>query len=165
MENDKKCERHFHFSDKVTYIEHQEITVQSGANFYNGPAVEPQNAIQQEIDIEAALEALYEEFVETDGRTEPLFSDQTQWYAVYRVLSEYCNYPAKISDFVKLIKEKKLDIKKPLCVYSSIRKANTDLSALAVKVGQWWLHKDKGEKYMKQYLVAQFLLKNLGYEE
>ena len=43
MENDKKCERHFHFSDKVTYIEHQEITVQSGANFYNGPAVEPQN--------------------------------------------------------------------------------------------------------------------------
>ena len=26
MENDKKCERHFHFSDKVTYIEHQEIT-------------------------------------------------------------------------------------------------------------------------------------------
>jgi len=51
MENDKKCERHFHFSDKVTYIEHQEITVQSGANFYNGPAVEPQNDHEEKEEI------------------------------------------------------------------------------------------------------------------
>lgn len=32
--------RHFHFSDKVTYIEHQEITVQSGAIFFNGPGAD-----------------------------------------------------------------------------------------------------------------------------
>ena len=30
--------RHFEFHDRVTYIEKQEITVQTGAHFHNGPA-------------------------------------------------------------------------------------------------------------------------------
>ena len=51
MENDKKCERHFHFIYKLNYIEHQEITVQSGANFYNGPAVESQNDHEEKEEI------------------------------------------------------------------------------------------------------------------
>lgn len=34
---EKKADRVFNFSGKVTYIEKQEITVQSGATFYNGP--------------------------------------------------------------------------------------------------------------------------------
>lgn len=31
-----KIERHFHFTKEATYIETQNITVESGANFYNG---------------------------------------------------------------------------------------------------------------------------------
>lgn len=44
MENDTEhCVRHFHFSKEVTYIERQEITVESGAVFYNGPKANEQN--------------------------------------------------------------------------------------------------------------------------
>lgn len=39
-----RTDRHFNIQGDATYIEHQEITVQSGANFYNGPAPKSRTA-------------------------------------------------------------------------------------------------------------------------
>lgn len=40
-EKEEKGARHFHFAGPCTYIEKQEVTVQAGGTFYNGPKPEP----------------------------------------------------------------------------------------------------------------------------
>ena len=42
-EHINRPDRQFVFHDKVTYIERQDITVQNGAIFYNGPAPQTEN--------------------------------------------------------------------------------------------------------------------------
>lgn len=159
--------RHFEFKDKVTYIEKQEITVQSGANFYNGPKVEfvePKEKKSTTLDstdedIHMAIADLYEA---TDEEGNKIFTEQGQWYAVYRVLSSYCNYPEKMTDFVRLINKNKWAEDEPLCKYDSIASISKSLPLLSVKVSLWQQYKSTNEKYKKQCVVAEKIMKILG---
>jgi len=109
-------------------------------------------------DIYMAIVDLYQA---TDEKGERIFTEQGQWYAVYRVLKEYCNYPEQMTDFVSLIKKKEWAEEKPMCKYASIAHINKELPLLSVKVSLWQRHKSINEKYAKQCAVAEFLLKKL----
>lgn len=169
MENEmERGGRHFHFSDKVTYIERQEVTVQSGGNFYNGPGADDGGAAHKDQDqeeIAMAIADLYDERVEENGQLVPLFADKAQWYAVFRVLSKYCNYPSRITDFVRIMRKNNYDADEPVCSYESIKKANSDCAQLAVDVSLWQQYKNLNGKYLKQCLVAGFLIKKLGFAQ
>ena len=64
-------------------------------NYYGSSHDEPRLAPDDE-EIKQALTELLE--AKTD-EGKPMMKTQTQWYAVYRVLYEYCNYPKKMTDF------------------------------------------------------------------
>lgn len=109
-------DRHFHFEKEATYIENQEITVQSGANFYNGPAPkkldeeeekpEPEKVEQAEAKVElpkeekdpklAKLERLAncstpDEWIKVGIKAvvdENLIEYGYDWAAVFRIIKE-----------------------------------------------------------------------------
>lgn len=67
--------REFHFHDKVTYIERQDITVQSGATFYNGPAKDTK--VEQSSEIKTYLDKLL-----------PFIKNSRCWFGVAKALME-----------------------------------------------------------------------------
>lgn len=132
-----------------------------GATFNMAAATPPQRAEPQSgQDIRAAIEALYEATT-ADGQR--LFTDQSQWYAVYRVLKEYCNYPATMTDFVRTMNDKGLDSADPRCQYESVKKVIHSCPKLTCKPTLWGQYAGINESYGKQCRVAAFLLEKLGY--
>lgn len=171
MENEK-ITKNFYFGDNATFIETQNIKVETGANFYNGTRANSTTdettaipADKNDERIAQAIASLYEAKEEVDGEERPLFTTQAQWYAVYRVLKEYCNYPAAMSDFYKIITQRGYDINEPKCVYASFRKVPNNYPNLKSKVSTWAAYQDISDKYRKQYKTAAFLLKLLENEE
>ena len=134
-----------------------------GATF-TMPATTPPQPTETPSDqnIRAAIEALYEE---TMGDGQKLFTNQSQWYAVYRVLGEFCNYPTKMTDFVQAITDKGFAVTAPLCNYNSIKKASGTCPLLSCKLSLWKQYEDKSSAYEKMCRVADFLLEKLGFAE
>lgn len=110
-------------------------------------------------DIQMAIADLYE-LKDEEGST--LFTDQAQWYAVFRVLSFYCGYPEKMTDFVRLINKNGWDEQEPKCMYQSVKVAKNTLPMLSVKVSLWQQHKNVSDKYFKQCIIAEKLMKMLN---
>ena len=92
-----------------------------------------------------------------------MMKTKTQWYAVYRVLYEYCNYPKKMTDFERDINNR-MGFKEaePACSYESFKKVPNDLTDLSVKVSKWGALKKKTPAYEQQCIVAEFLMKRLN---
>jgi hypothetical protein len=94
-----------------------------------------------------------------------LMTDKGQWWAVYRVLNECCNYPKKMADFFQLMKSWQMDQATPSCTYDSLRAAQKSVPKLSAKVTLWNQFRDLSDVYRKQCEVAAFLLQKLGFTD
>ena len=90
-----------------------------------------------------------------------LMTDQQQWYAVYRVLEEYGNYPRQMSDFARAMAQLGMDRATPACKHDSLRKASQAFPRLACKVSQWQQYSSLSEAYAKQCRVAEWLIERM----
>lgn len=143
--------RHFEFNDKVTYIEKQEITIQPGATFHNGPAPEPgktsrtvvEKTNNQDDEIMMILDDLLDE---ADDKGNPLFTEQVQWYAVYRVLKEKVNCPEKMSGFQRYMDNLGYNNARVRCTYPSLKQGSIEFTLLSVKVDLWKDYRNVSEK-------------------
>ena len=105
-----------------------------------------------------AIEALYN-CKDEEGKN--IFTDKSQWYAVYRVLKEYMNYPEKMSDFVNVINARRWAEREPQCTYAALKAVNGRLTSLNVKCSLWDKFKNISDAYRKQILIAEKLLELL----
>ena len=112
-------------------------------------------------DIKAAIEEL---LGAKDEEGKPLFRNKKQWWAVYRVLATFCDYPAKMTAFVKKMKDMELDQADTATAitYDSLCKVPNDVPQMACSPASWDAMKDKSENYAQQYVVADFLMLKLG---
>lgn len=113
-------------------------------------------------DIKAAIEALQAEKDEKDAY---LFQNKKQWWAVYRVLLYFCNYPKQMTSFGTKMNElevAKVDGKRDLS-YESLSAAAKEVPLMATcSPTTWNTLKDKSDNYKQQYVVADFLMQKLG---
>ena len=113
-------------------------------------------------DIKATLEALLKE---RDNNGKLLFKNKKQWWAVYRVLSTFCNYPKQMTAFGTKMKELKVDEVdgKRDYSYDSLSAASKEVPQMATcSPSAWNAFKDINENYKQQYDVAEFLMQKLG---
>lgn len=113
-------------------------------------------------DIKAVIKELQDA---KDEKGQLIFKNKKQWWAVFRVLSTYCNYPSQKTAFEKKMKELEvavIDGERDL-TYDSLSKAPTDVPRIATcSPSTWNTCKDINDNYMQQYIVAEFLMLKLG---
>ena len=113
-------------------------------------------------DIKTAIEALLRA---KDEKGELVFKNKKQWWAVYRVLYFFCNYPSSKTAFETKMKElevDKVDGKRDFS-YESLSAAVKDVPLMATcSPATWNALKDKSENYKQQYVVADFLMLKMG---
>lgn len=114
-----------------------------------------------EQDVREALKAL----LEAEDKHGALMTDKGQWWAVHRVLNEFCNYPKKMTDFFQLMKSWQMDKASPACTYESLKAAQKSVPKLSAKVTLWNQFRDLSDAYRKQCDVAAFLLHKLGFTD
>ena len=113
-------------------------------------------------DIKTAIEELQNA---KDDRSEFLFRNKKQWWAVYRVLKEFCNYPADMKGFETKMKELGIaDVDgRPALSYESLKGASKDVPKIAVcSPSAWNVFESISENYKQQCVVADFLMIKLG---
>jgi hypothetical protein len=99
-----------------------------------------------------------------DEKGELVFKNKKQWWAVYRVLATYCNYPKKMTLFVTKINDFELDYAEntSILTYDSLSAAPKDVPLMSCSPSAWDSLKDKSDSYMQQYIVAEYLMIKLG---
>ena len=161
-------------------MEEQNKTQVLGATFYgsvtfNGPMFHIHDNHHVHIHSEQAmkrtsLHASEEEIKEailallkaTDEDGKNVFTEKSQWYAVYKVLSECHGYPTNIREFCDIMKNWGMDRVSPACDYENIRKIPNQVAIPTNKVTLWHNYKDKAEvKFKKQIMVAIGLMELL----
>ena len=113
-------------------------------------------------DIKAVIEAVLKAKDDKDGF---IFRNKKQWWAVYRVLSTFCNYPKQMTAFGTKMKELKVDEVdgKRDYSYDSLSAAPKEVPQMATcSPSAWNAFKDINENYKQQYDVAEFLMQKLG---
>ena len=113
-------------------------------------------------DIKAVIEALLKAKDDKDGF---IFRNKKQWWAVYKVLSIFCNYPKQMTAFGTKMKELKVDEVdgKRDYSYESLSAASKEVPQMATcSPTAWNAFKDINENYKQQYDVAEFLMQKLG---
>ena len=113
-------------------------------------------------DIKSAIEELLK-LQDSEGRF--LFRNKKQWWAVYRVLHSFCNYPSQMKAFEAKMKElgvAQVDGRRDFS-YDSLSAAPKEVPLLATcSPSAWNALKDRSEHYRQQYEVAEFLMLKLG---
>ena len=114
-----------------------------------------------EKDIKKAIEELLKE---KDSQGEFVLKNKKQWWAVYRVLREFCNYPTKMTAFVAKMNDLRLDYAEngTTITYDSLSATTKDVPLMNCSTSTWDSLKDKSDNYMQQYVVANFLMLKLG---
>ena len=112
--------------------------------------------------IRLAIESLYDSKDE-DGKN--IFTEKSQWYAVYRVLKEYMNYPEKMTDFVNVINAKRWAEREPSCSYATLKAVSGRLTSLNRKCSLWEDCKNINDSYRKQCIIAKKLMQLLEITE
>ena len=112
-------------------------------------------------DIKSTIEAL---LALKDEKNAYLFQNKKQWWAVYRVLFYFCNYPTQMTAFETKMKELEVAIvdgKRDLS-YESLSAAVKEVPLMATcSPATWNTLKDKSDNYKQQYVVADFLMQKL----
>jgi hypothetical protein len=89
--------------------------------------------------------------------------DHDQWYAVFRVLSQFCGYPTKPKDFETSMKNIGSDEFRIPCKYDNYRKVT--LNKLPQNVALWKQYVNSADQYsLKQLKVALKLMELLNIE-
>lgn len=113
-------------------------------------------------DIKAAILELLKA---KDDQDKYLFHNKKQWWAVFKVLSTFCNYPKQMTAFEKKMKElevAKVDGKRDFS-YDSLSAAPKEIPHMATcSPSAWNAFKDINENYKQQYDVAEYLMLTLG---
>lgn len=113
-------------------------------------------------DIKAAIQELLKA---KDDKDKYLFQNKKQWWAVYKVLSTFCNYPKQMTAFGTKMKElevAKVDGKRDYS-YDSLSAAPKEVPQMATcSPSAWNAFKDINENYKQQYDVAEFMMQKLG---
>ena len=126
-------------------------------NYFTTSSTQSMNTSEEEI--KNALLALQEA---TDEEGQRIFTEKSQWYAVYKVLSECHGYPTNIREFCDIMKNWGMDKVSPACTYNSVRRIPSDIPKSTTKVALWNNYKDKAdEKFKKQIIVASQLMELL----
>ena len=113
-----------------------------------------------EKDVMSAIKELQEA---TDEQGKYIMHDLDQWYAVFRVLSQFCGYPSKPKDFEMTMKNIGADELRLPCKYESFRKVA--LNKLPQNVALWKQYQNTADQYsMKQLKVAVKLMEILNLE-
>ena len=146
------------------YVEYEIDNVESG-----GIGIQINNGKEAPIaksdkDIKAAIEDL---LAAKDENGTLLFRNKKQWWAVYRVLYYFCNYPTNMQAFKTKMGElevTKVDGKRDLS-YDSMSKAADDVPLMKTcSPATWDTLKDKSDNYKQQYVVADFLMQKMGFK-
>lgn len=129
-----------------------------GIQINNG---KPTPVAKTDEEIKAAIEDLLKE---KDDSGELLFRNKKQWWAVYRVLEEFLNYPSKRTMFVTKINNLEIDYagNDNKITYDSLVAAPKDVPFMTMSPISWDTVKDKSENYLQQYVVADYLMQKLG---
>ena len=106
-------------------------------------------------------EALEELLSSTDENGHKLFAQKNQWYAVFRVLSESCDYPANIKDFCRVMTDMGMDEVMPPCKYDSIKKVPSEVTQLACKTTLWQSYRNKATTQAKKQIEVALKLMDL----
>jgi hypothetical protein len=113
-------------------------------------------------DIKDVIETLLKAKDDKDGL---IFRNKKQWWAVYRVLSTFFNYPKQMTAFGTKMKELNVDEVdgKRDYSYDSLSAAPKEVPLIATcSPSAWNAFKDINENYKQQYDVAEFLMQKLG---
>lgn len=113
-------------------------------------------------DIKATLEALLKQ---KDDNDKLLFKNKKQWWAVFRVLSTFCQYPTQMTSFNKKITDMEIDYggNPNVITYDSLSDAQKSVPHMATSSpSAWGTYKDMSDNYKQQYVVAEFLMTQLG---
>lgn len=113
-------------------------------------------------DIKATLEALLKQ---KDDDDKLLFKNRKQWWAVYRVLSTFCQYPKQKTSFRTKINDMAIDYggNPNIITYDSLAAAPKDVPQIATSSPSAWdTYKDISDNYKQQYIVAEYLMIKLG---
>ena len=111
-------------------------------------------------DIKSAIEELQ---AIQDERGDFLMHDLDQWYAIFRVLSHFCGYPAKPKDFELTMKNIGADDLRLPCKYENFRKVT--LNKLPQNVALWKQYVNSADQYsLKQLKIAIKLMDLLHIE-
>ena len=115
---------------------------------------------KSEQDVKTAIEEMLKEMGEDE---KPLFRNKKQWWAVFRVLSKYLNYPNKMTEFVAKINNLNIEQEDRIAIsYDSLSAAPKDVPQMSCSPDAWDTLKNKSENYMNQYAVAEYLMVRLG---
>lgn len=140
------------------HVEHEVGNVEAGGigiQIVNGNRETPLTRTEQ--NIKEALEELQDA---RDEQGNYIMYDYDQWYAVFRVLSQYCGYPAKARDFEQTMKNIGADDFRKPCKYESFRKVV--LNKLPQNVALWSQYANSADQYsLKQIKVAMKLMEIL----
>jgi hypothetical protein len=111
-------------------------------------------------DIKEALEELQNA---KDEQDKYIMFDYDQWYAVFRVLSQFCGYPSKPKDFDTTMKNIGADKMRVPCKYENYRKVA--LNKLPQNIALWKQYMNIADQYsLKQVKVAVKLMEILHIE-
>ena len=107
-------------------------------------------------DVRASLEELMQA---KDDEGEYVVRDLDQWYAIFRVLSQFCGYPAKAMDFAQTMKNIGADKLRIPCKYESFRKVA--LNRLPQNVGLWRQYANSADQYSAKQIKTAVKLMDL----
>ena len=158
-DNDKKEQvLNFNFGNLTINGSMFDIHDNTNVYFNNQPCAKPTRSAQSN-DIHSALKALMDM---TNEQDEPLITKKGQWYAVYKVLSELCNYPKAMTDFVNCLKEwTDPSVRIPLD-YDCMRKESQNLGRLTSKnIKEWKDYSDTATQKEKAYIDIAVALMSL----
>lgn len=158
-------DRIFNMEKGSQYIEHLEnqtinINIEKVESMNVGQAAQTTSTIKYKTD-ENIVNVINDLLSAKDEEGNNIMTDRKQWYAVYKVLGECCNYPTKMTDFRDKMYELGFDNASPSCDYNSFR-VGANLDVARYKVTCWHQYKDVSDPIKKQVVVAEFLLKRLG---
>ena len=87
-----------------------------------------------------------------------LFTQNNQWYAVFRVLSEQYDYPANMKEFCRVMTDMGMGEVAPPCRYDSIKKVPAEMTQLACKTTLWHSYRNKATTQAKKQIEVALKL-------
>ena len=104
-------------------------------------------------------EALQQLLAATDKDGKRVFTQQYQWYAVWKVLQEY-QYPKNFQTFAETM-QMLLGTTDPPCKYDSIRKIGNNVPGAATNLASWKALRGRADGQLKHLVEAALTLQEL----
>ena len=134
----------------------QIIAVNKGEVYYQKYGEGAPTISKTEEEVKNAIVKLMEA---RDEQNEFLIRDQSQWYAIFRVLSTFCGYPQRAADFSRTMENLGMGEVRIPCKYESFRKVS--LNQLPQNVSLWHQYENTADQYSKKQVIVAIKLMDL----